>query len=328
MKRLLVRVCTRLEEVPACEWDALTARPPASLAGSRAWIEAALTTVDRECALYLVTVLTHDRVVGLLALVLDERPALPVLRFAACPSNDLADLMTLPGYEVPAGQAAIGALRALADNGWRVELDDLDPAGALASADRTSRLLEWDTASVAPTIDLRDPRAGAGPRRQRCWNRSLRQLRAMHEVTFRRREGTAMIAALDGFTSMRDTRLRALERDLCDPPAPLLDAAVRRLAGLGRCMFMEMLVDDRVVAQDLYLVDRGVAMLWLRALDMGWLRFSCGHLLLRASAERLAAEGYETLDLGRGAEPYKFGAGAQDRVLLSARVPQRRAVAF
>jgi CelD/BcsL family acetyltransferase involved in cellulose biosynthesis len=83
---------------------------------------------------------------------------------------------------------------------------------------------------------------------------------------------------------------------------------------------MEMVVDETVVARDLYLVDGSVAMLWLRALDMRWLRHSCGNLLLRASVERLAACGYETLDLGRGDESYKCCFGAERRVLLRARL--------
>jgi CelD/BcsL family acetyltransferase involved in cellulose biosynthesis len=81
---------------------------------------------------------------------------------------------------------------------------------------------------------------------------------------------------------------------------------------------MEMLVDGGVAACDLYLLDGSVAMLWLRALSMSWLGYSCGHLLLQTSADQLAAEGYEALDLGRGAEPYKFRSGAHARVLLRA----------
>lgn len=318
MGNLTVRTYGRPEDVPGAEWDSLTARSPASLAGSRAWVEAALATVDHLCVPALVAVHAAGRVVGLLTLVVDESDTQPVLRFAASPSNDLADLMTLPGYEFAAGSAVIAALGRFSRLGFAVRLEDLDPAGALANADSGRCLLRWKAGAVAPTIDLRDVAATPSRRQHRRWDRSLRQLRSTRRVEFRRREGPMVIDALDGFTRQRDTRLRALGRNLCTPPPELLEAAVRRLAGLGRCVFMEMLVDETIVSRDLYLVDGAVAMLWLRALDMGWLRYSCGHLLLRASAERFADEGYETLDLGRGGEPYKFGFGARERVLLTA----------
>jgi CelD/BcsL family acetyltransferase involved in cellulose biosynthesis len=315
-----VSTCRRLSDVPAADWDALTARPPASLTGSRRWIEAALATVDRGQVPFLVAVQAAGRVVGLMTLVLEERSPRPVLRFAASPSNDLADLMTLPGHEHAAGFAAIAALRALAASGWSVELDDLDPTGVLAEADPSRRMLDWATSSVAPVIDLLDRNSGASPKRHRSWDRSLRQLHAAHRVEFHLRAEAEMVAVLREFIAMRETRLRALGRTLGDPPLPLLEAVVRRLASHRRCVFMEMVIDETVVARDLYLVDGSVAMLWLRALDMRWLCHSCGHLLLCAGIERLAASGYETLDLGRGDEPYKSYFGAERRVLLRARL--------
>jgi CelD/BcsL family acetyltransferase involved in cellulose biosynthesis len=321
MTEITVRVCTQLADVPAVDWDALTAHPPASLTGSRTWIEAALMTVDRGLTPVLVAMHAADRLVGLMTLVLDEYQPEPVLRFAASPSNDLVDLMTLPGHEDAAGLAAIHALRALASKGWTVELVDIDPSGVLAKADPDRQMLDWGASSVAPTIDLRNSDACVSPRQAYRWDRSMRKLRTAHHVEFRCRAGADMVEVLDEFTALRDLRLRALGRSLCEPPLTLLDAVVRGLASEDHCLFMEMLVDETVVARDLYLLDGSVAMLWLRALDMGWLHHSCGHLLLRATIEQLGIQGYELLDLGRGDEPYKFGFGAQRRILLSARLP-------
>jgi CelD/BcsL family acetyltransferase involved in cellulose biosynthesis len=269
---------------------------------------------------FLVTVEAADRLVGLMTLVLDDRPPCPVVRFAASPFNDLTDLMTLPGHEAEAAEAAIGALRVLAGDGWVVEIEDVDPEGALAGADCDRRPLNWRAGSVAPAIDLSDAAATVSPRHRRRLDRSARELRGAHRVAFRRRDGPEVVAGLEEFMRLRAARLRALGRNLSDPPVTLLDAAVRRLAPLGGCAFMEMLIDDTVVARDLYLTGDRVVMLWLRALDMAWVRHSCGHLLLRAAAERFAVEGYESLDLGRGAELYKFRFGARHRVLLRARV--------
>jgi CelD/BcsL family acetyltransferase involved in cellulose biosynthesis len=318
---LSVRVCHCLDDVAPGHWDALGARPPASLIGSRPWVEAALATVDRGCVPFLVAVETPESLVGLMTLVLDQFPPRPVLRFAGSPFNDLTDLMTLAGHELPAGAAAIEALRMLVSNGCAMDIGDLDPEGALAHADRDRRMFDWDAASGAPTLALHDPNPSISARERRRLDRSLRALRAVHRVEFRRTDGEEMVTALGDFIRLRAARLRALGRNVADPPVTLLDAAVRRLAPLGRCAFMEMQLDGAVVARDLYLLDGTVAMLWLRALDLAWLRYSCGHLLLRATGDRLAAQGYDTLDFGRGDELYKFRFGGRERVLLRARLP-------
>jgi CelD/BcsL family acetyltransferase involved in cellulose biosynthesis len=318
--RATVRVCTRIEQVPAAEWAALTARSPASLCGSRAWLEAALSTVDRDLRPHLLVTEVGGRVAGLLPLVRAEHSQRPLLRFAAAPFNDLADLLALPGHEATVARASVKALLATAADGWAVRLDDLDPAGALARADPERRIFVWEPGFVAPTIDLRDPAAIPAPRLQRRWDRLVSELRGSHRVAFRLRAGAEAIDAMGEFMRQRESRLRALGRDLALPPSALPEVAVRKLAPLGACGFMEMLVDGTAVARDPYLLDGGVAMLWLRALDMDWLRYSCGHLLLRASVEMLASRGYETLDLGRGDERYKFEFRAVNRVLLNARL--------
>jgi CelD/BcsL family acetyltransferase involved in cellulose biosynthesis len=242
----------------------------------------------------------------------------------AAPHNDLADLLTLPGYEQVAAHAAVDALVTLARaESWNVRLEDLDPDGALIAAGRIGdgrRSFALEPSLSAPVINLRDPIAGPSTRRSRRLDRSLKRLRAQGHVEFVLRSGASTVDALEEFQRLRDIRLRCLDRDLALPPAEFLDAAVRGLAPFGRCGFMEMLVDGVAVARDLYLLDGAVAMLWLRALDMNWLAHSCGHLLLRAAVERFAADGYGALDMGRGDEPYKFSFGARDRRLLNARL--------
>lgn len=308
-------VHTSLDEVSAAEWDLLEARPPASLCGSRAWFEAALETVDRGVTPNLIAVEADGRLVGLLPMVRDEREGTPKLRIAASPHNDLMDVLALPSHGEGVARAVIEALSGF--SGCEVILDDLDPEGALAAVVSDYPPLRCHPGSAAPVIDLRDPTAGLSAKRNRRLDRSLRQLRESHQVEFRWSRGSTAMDCLPRFMRQRNARLRALSRDFFVPPAEMLEAAVRGLAPFEGCAFSEMLVDDEPVAIDLYLLDGAVAMLWLRALDMDWLGPSCGHLLLRASAAHLAAEGYEALDLGRGAESYKFSFGARPRELLN-----------
>ncbi len=314
MAEMQTRVHLHPDDIPAEAWSALVARPPASITGSRAWIVAALATVDRGRSPYLAAFYRRGRLAGLLTLVLDGEPGGGTLRFAASPSNDLVDVLALPGHEDHVASAAMAFLTQRADEGWRIELSDLDPHGLLAR--RQDGGLHWGEVSAAPVVDLRHPSAGL-PRRRRL-ARALDRLRDDHRVTFRCTSGDGMVDELEAFIAMRETRLRALSRTLDDPPLDFLREAVRGLAHTGRCTFLDLLVDDNVVARDLHLLDRGVAMLWLRALDMRWLRPPCGLLLLGESMRWLRSEGFTTLDFGRGDERYKFDWGGQPRGLLSA----------
>jgi CelD/BcsL family acetyltransferase involved in cellulose biosynthesis len=306
--------------VPAHEWALLTARPPASITASRAWVEAALSTVDRRCTPCLASFYDRNgRLVGLLTLMCEERHAGgKLVRFAASPFNDLADAITLPGYAEPVSVAAAAFLRERAAHGWSVHLSEVDPDGALASDRHSAGRLHWEPGSVAPVVDLeRRSRAPSLPR-HRGLLRAFERLRGEHRVAFAFTSGVAMVAEVEAFIDLRERRLRALSRTLDDPPLNFLRATLHALAESGRCAFMQLLVDDEVVARDLYLLDQNVAMLWLRALDMNWLRPPCGHLLLEESIRWLCSEGFTTLDFGRGGERYKLEWGARPRQLLSA----------
>jgi CelD/BcsL family acetyltransferase involved in cellulose biosynthesis len=322
MPLLRTRICANSPDaVEQGAWDALTARPPASLCGSRAWFTAAFAVAHPEAQPLLVTVEREDRLVGLLPLAVHEQDGRRVIRFAGAPHNDLNDVMSLEGCAPEAAAGALDALCRLHDEGYELQLGALDPDGALAA---TSRLapgsLEWTIDEPAPIVDLHGPwRLTSSNRRRKQWERKLRRLREAHTVDFRSLDGSQMLDELAQFARLREARRLATSRAPDLPPVAFFEEVVRGLCRSGRCAFFEMLVDGVSVARALYLLDRAVAMMWLRALDPAWGQFPCGHLLLRETAESLVAAGYETLDLGRGAEPYKFFFGARGRDLLRTR---------
>ncbi len=321
MTALRTRICTRLSDVgPPEAWDALSARPPASLSGSRSWAAAAFAAAHPRAAPIIVAVEARGQLLGLLALALHDTETGPTLRLAGAPHNDLTDVMVLRGHEEEVARAVITELSGLARRGWAVWLEAIDPSGALAHAAKQSKGLCWTPGEPAPMIRLdRGWRSAPSSQRRSQWDHQLRRLRDDHEVEFRRVDGPEMLRDLSGFVAMREARLRRTGRPLDLPPVTFMTHVVTDVAGEGRCAFTEMLLDGHVAARDLYQVRPPVAMLWLRALDAAWQRFSPGHLLLHASAEAFADEGYEILDLGRGNEPYKFVFGAEPRVLLEAR---------
>ncbi|HEX5526850.1 MAG TPA: GNAT family N-acetyltransferase [Solirubrobacterales bacterium] len=319
MASLTVRQYTQLGDLPARAWDALTARPPASLIGSRIWVCAAFEAVHPQAQPFLLAIEDDGRLVALLPLALHSCNGRGALRFAGSPHNDLTDLMVLPGYEREAAELALTTLGAIARSGTTVQLEELDPEGALSSLGARIRSFTWSDAEAAPRIDLTgDWRMAASQRRRRRWAQELNRLRRDHRVEFRRVEGETMLEEFPGFIRLREARLRATGRSLDLVRWEFRKAVISGLAARRGCAFAEMSIDGQVVACDLYLTQRPVAMLWLRGLDPAWHRYSCGHLLLHATAEALAGDGYDLLDLGRGAEPYKFMFGGDRRVLRMA----------
>lgn len=313
---LAVRIRTDPREVDSAAWHRLRARAPASIAGSRAWVEAAFAHAHSRARPFLVEVRADSELVGLLALAMHESPS-PTLRFAGAPHNDLADIVVLPGWEQAAAAAALEVLESAARDGWRVRLEDVDPDGALAAADRVARVMTWEPSDAAPVVNLRGEwRAAASRRRRAQWDRKLRRLSERHDVQVRRLTGAAALRALPAFLRLREARRIATRRPPELPPTPFLVDVMRRLSPAGRCALVELALDGEPVASDVYQVDPPLAMMWVRGLHPSWHAFPCGHLLLRATAEELSGDGFAALDLGRGDEAYKFAFGGDDRVLV------------
>lgn len=305
---------SEIGEIKKDQWDALRARPTASLTMSRPWVRAALATVDADSDPFLVAVRERGLLVGLLPLVRREDHAGPCLHFAGSPHNDMTDVLVLPGREARAGAAALEFLR---ETSARVDLDDLDPSGNLAAAGRATGVLEWLGSDPASTIDLRAPwETLVSKSRRKRLDKDMGRLHEHHQVKIGWVTGEDVVAALPDFAVRRRIHLEARGRPLDLPPVSLLEAVVASLAPRSRCALIELSIDGDSAAADLLLLDFPVAMSWVCLLEPHWRRYSCGNLLLRETARRLRHEGYQFLDLGRGEEPYKFEMGAGPRRLL------------
>jgi CelD/BcsL family acetyltransferase involved in cellulose biosynthesis len=330
MHQLRTRICFERESIDPVAWDALTARPPASLCCSREWAAAAFEAAHPEAEPMLVAVERGERLVGLLSLAVHDREGGErIIRFAGAPHNDMTDLMVLPGSSRDVAAATLTALQRLHEEGYSLQLDALDPDGALAVAGPPVQALKWGVDESAPVVDLNGSwSAAASRRRRKQWERKLRRLTEAHAVEFRVIGGPRMEEELALFGRLREARRLATCREPDLPPTSFYEAVVRRFCRSGNCAFFEMIVDGVPVARDLYLLDPPVAMMWLRSLDPAWQQSPCGHLLLRETAEMLTAADYETLDLGRGAEVYKFFFAARERRLVAARSSARARIAM
>lgn len=296
-------------------WARLSARSPASVIGSPQWLEAAFATTHRGMEPLLLASEGENGLTGLLPLAVSGDGA----RLVGAPYNDLSDVLVAPGYESEATEALLEATKSLAGRGIPVTLHSIDPRGVLPEVDAGVGAFEWSVERPAPEITLDcDLEEKVSGRRRRTWGNRRRRIEQDHAVEFRvLTGGRDVLAALPVFERLRESRRQATGRPPERPPVALVAEAVKLLAAEGRAVaFFEMLVDRQPVASDLYLLDPPVGLMWLRGLDPAWREFPCGHLLLCWTARYLRSCGYEVLDMGRGAEPYKFIFGASDRVLL------------
>lgn len=304
-------------------WDALQARPPASVCGSFSWVNAALDYLHQKGEPLILLILDGTRLVGSLPLICEMRHGVPTVRLVGDPLNDLADArlaVDCPG----AARALLTALEALSANGAHIHLTDLDPDGHLVSVLRGSRVFRLSDAGDAPVIDL-----NTWPALSRNFDKNLRRcermLRAQHHVTFRWQRPDPAGSLLADLLRLRSARFRQtgavseLPEIESEPGFRFfLQSVSTELGAQDRCGIATLCLDGIPVARDLYIADQRTAMLFLRGMNPQWHRYSCGHLLLKSTVTRLAKEGCTTLDLGRGDEAYKYRFGANSRRLVTA----------
>lgn len=322
MSGLALRAVLRQQDIAAVPcWEELTARGPASITGSRAWVSTAYEHLHADDEPHVLVAARDGRTMGVLSLAIATTASGRVARIAGYPLNDLTDALVEPSAGPAAAAALLEAVADLARRGVMIELDDLDPAGAIAAARRHAGT-PLDTGDPAPTVDLGTGRLPASAGRHGEWDRMLRRLRERHAVAVRWQREEEAAGALGDLLALRSARFVASGRGHELPAIehgpsfePFLCAVAHRLAPTGRCAVASLVVDGRAVARDLYLLADRVAMLFLRGMHPDWMAYAPGHLLLRESARDLCDLGFRTLDLGRGDEPYKSVIGARPRSL-------------
>lgn len=121
-------------------------------------------------------------------------------------------------------------------------------------------------------------------------------------------------AALLSLHRARWTRLGHIDGVLGDPAVLAFhDAAVPELAAAGLLRFTTLHIAGRLAALYYILAAHGRLLFYLSAFDEAFARESPGTLLMGATVEQAAADGFTELDFLRGAEPYKYAWGAIDR---------------
>lgn len=235
------------------------------------------------------------------------------MRVGGFPLNDANELLALD----PA--AGAGLLRAaVAALGVPLVIDLLAPNGPTARLLRQIEGLnvQWTGEKSCPTLPVG---ARPGKRLRKRFDRERRQaaieLRCSRPgaddiLTFVERRGRSWAER-----DRPDGIEKLIELDPGFPPA--LAGACAELSTQGLCNLAALLVDGRVVAEDLYLGRKRAPVLYMRRYEPARPLSSPGMHLAMAVRE-LPEIG--DIDLGRGEEPYKLRLGGRADVRVTARI--------
>ena len=285
-------------------------RPTQDVFVSPAWVRAAWTHLPQLGSPLMLVVGTSSRSWWL---PLAERH--DSLRLAGSPLGDRHDLVGPLGADRE--RAAAAAVNALCEQRVTVRLHAIDRRGALAGV--LGQLGRWtvecEPSPLIPT-DAAVRSSGAmrrldrlrrrGPTEILCHRRDDVDPNRVRAFAHARREAWQW----RGRQSPEVEQLPGFEDFLVE--------AVVHLAGDDRARIWELRVDGALVAQDLHLGEPCRPLLYMRAFDPQWAPLSPGKVLLEQVLLILHEERIETLDSGRGDEPYKMALGGDRSVVVNA----------
>jgi CelD/BcsL family acetyltransferase involved in cellulose biosynthesis len=297
-------------------WNGVAdARSPASIFLTPEWLAVARAHDPSEA----ITLAVGDPLHGVAALA---READGTLRFAGGELTDEQDVVALPGQEHAV--ASVVARWIAADAPPRVRLEfvpeDAPTLGTMASVLR-ERGYRVERARLIPSPRLRLPSdfetyvQGLGKKERHELRRKIRRLERSTKATFRFATESERPAALDRFFALHRLS-RGQKADFMTPPVERFFRDIAdALAPLGRLRLGVLRAHDEDAAVLFAFAYRGTLALYNAAYDPALASLSIG-IVGHAWAVRAAiGERFDTYDLLRGEEPYKYDLGATDRWL-------------
>lgn len=243
------------------------------------------------------------------------------LAFMGTGISDYLDVLALPGAEDEAASSVFEYLLRKSEKWKRCSLRELRPGSPLLSADAPHGLRASRSAGeVCLTVPLPDRAEELGRRGPRSGKNGSKRTRRMLEESGDLLVGTATPGALSGFLDsffslhamrwralggtgvLNGNEIRSFHREAA---SGLLDKGILRL--------YRMRYRGADFAALYAFVHRGRMYAYLNGFDPAFLRFSPGAHILRRAVEDAIREGAGELDFLRGAEPYKYAWGPEER---------------
>lgn len=257
----------------------------------------------------------EERLVGLAPLYCRVENGIRRVLLIGAGNSDYLDLLSVPGEE---DTVAIATLEALAAESSRGDIGDLHelPPGAIFAVAPAPRGWRERLApqSRCPVLDLSAPQP-LPP----IWHEAERLGRALARCA----AVTEMLATEANFeamfTALLDLHLaRWRERGGAAGLGTARDLAFHRAAAqgflrAGALRLHALLADGAIIAVLYALHARRRTFFYLSGFDPAFERFSPGTLVLASAIRHARGEGATAFDFLRGAEPYKYRWGAEDR---------------
>ena len=282
-----------------------------------------------------VTLAVGDPPLGIAALA---RDADGTLRFAGGEFTDEQDVVAPPGEERSVATAVARWIASEAPPRVRLEFvpEDAPTLEVMASVLRTrgygaarSRLIASPRLDLPGDFDTFVQRLGKKERHE--LRRKIRRLENATEATFRWASGSGSGTGTDAERGATLDRFFALHRLSRGAKAAFMTPDMERffrdiadaLAPLGRLRLGVLRAHDEDAAVLFAFAYRGTLALYNAAYDPALASLSIGIVSHAWAIREAIAEGFDTYDLLRGDEPYKYDLGGKDRWLgrLEATLP-------
>lgn len=297
-------------------WTKLAeARAPASIFLTPEWTQVARAH-DRSEA---ITLAVGDPPCGLAALA---RDADGTVRFAGGELTDEQDVVAPPGREHAVASAVAGWIAADAPPRVRLEYvpEDVPTLGTMASV-LGERGYRVERARLVPSPRLRLPGdfetyvQGLGKKERHELRRKIRRLERSTMATFRFATDAEGPATLDRFFALHRLS-RGQKADFMTPEVERFFRDIAdALSPLGRLRLGVLRAHDEDAAVLFAFAYRGTLALYNAAYDPALASLSIGIVGHAWAIREAIAERFDTYDLLRGDEPYKYDLGATDRWL-------------
>jgi glycosyltransferase involved in cell wall biosynthesis/CelD/BcsL family acetyltransferase involved in cellulose biosynthesis len=229
------------------------------------------------------------------------------MRFIGAGTTDYLDVVARRGREAEVAQACADYLAASLGV-KKCDLDEVPPTSPLLAV-RMPDAVECTVqdSSVCPVLDLME--WVPATKLAKNLRYSARRLAGEFETLPAPRATEFLDELIRSHESrwdggiFRDPKVEAFHRE-----------SLPRLAEAGLARMHVLRTNARVLATLYCLARNGTTYYYIGGFDMQYEGYSPGSLLIEYAIRYAIAEGHHTFDFLRGAEPYKYGWGAKDRV--------------
>jgi CelD/BcsL family acetyltransferase involved in cellulose biosynthesis len=312
------------------EWEELRSSCGGSIFTSHAFTQAWIRYFADRASPRVITAREDGQLIGIAPLAVWERKAvglrmrtLSLIGSAGCTAE-----FHMLGFLYENGRSDVSG--GLLEQAGRIRWDAL-MIRDMADNERNNALIasvarRWKAGpvlkEVCPSLKLAegdDVLAGAGSRTRRSIRSTLRELHADQRIEFREiRDAADAEQAMHTYVQLHKERWKDKGGSIFSDHRQerLLVDEARLAVTSGQGCVHEVVIDHVVAAQLLTLYDGEVGRAYRMSVNTSFLDYNPGHLVVFCAMMDIKKRGLRLLDMGKGAEEFKYRLGAEDRYLI------------